>query len=106
MNINSKNPALESLGHAILVAVYVSLVAFIMNHGSTWFGKTDTAWTPVAVLMLFVLSAAITGSLVLGRPILMYLDGKKKEALQFFGYMVGWLFILTLAAFIILVATK
>jgi hypothetical protein len=101
-----KKSLLYSLGHAVLVVLYVSLVALVMNHGSTWFGQKDTAWTPVAVLMLFVLSASITGSLVIGRPIFMYFDGRKKEAVQFFGYTVGWLFVLTIVTFIILAITK
>ena len=100
-----KKQIVHSLGHAILVGVYVSLVSLVMSHGSTWFGNEDTAWTPVAVLMLFVLSAAITASLVLGRPLLMFLDGKKKEALQFFGYTVGWLFIVTIIVFVVLAVT-
>jgi len=101
-----KNSALQSLGHAILVAAYVSLVSLVMSHGSQLFGQKDTSITPIAVLMLFVVSAAITGTLVLGRPILLYLDGQKKESLKFFGYTVGWLFILTLAVFAVMVAIK
>lgn len=102
------NPKLHSLGHAVLVLAYVSLVAFVMSHGNQFFGMHDTAWTPVGVLMMFVLSAAITSTLVLGRPVLMYLDGKKKDALQFFGYTVGWLFVLTVVVFVVmaLVANK
>ncbi len=100
-----KKYIIQSLGHAVLVGAYVSLVASIMSHGSIWFGEKDTAWTPVAVLMLFVLSAAITASLVLGRPLLMFLDGKKKEALQFFGYTVGWLFVVTILVFVVLAVT-
>jgi hypothetical protein len=50
--------------------------------------------------MLFVLSATIVGSLVLGRPILLHLEGKKNEALRFFGYTVGWLAILTVIIFL------
>ena len=102
-----KNKTLvHSLGHAVLVAAYVAAVASIMNHGSAWFGQKDTAWTPVAVLMLFVLSAAVTGSLVLGRPVLMYLDGRKKEALEFFGYTVGWMFVLTVIVFVIMAVSS
>jgi hypothetical protein len=99
MFIKNPKPAWHSLGHSVLVLAYVSLVAAIMNNGSRWFGVKDTFLTPVAVLMLFVLSATVTGTLVLGRPILLYLDGKKKEALQFFGYTVGWLFLITVIAF-------
>jgi hypothetical protein len=57
-------------------------------------------WGPLALLMLFVLSATIVGSLVLGRPILLHLEGKKNEALRFFGYTVGWLAILTVIIFL------
>ena len=99
-------PIWHSLGHAVLVLIYVSAVSLVMSHGSTWFGQKDTAFTPVAVLMLFVLSAAVTGTLVLGRPILLYLDGKKNEALKFFGFTVIWLFILTIIIFVVMVAKK
>jgi hypothetical protein len=96
------NNVVHSLGHAALVLIYVSAVSLVMSHGSTWFGQKDTAFTPVAVLMLFVLSAAVTGTLVLGRPILLYLDGKKTEALKFFGFTVAWLFVLTIMVFAVL----
>jgi uncharacterized protein YybS (DUF2232 family) len=99
-------PIWQSLGHSVLVLLYVGAVASIMNNGSRWFGKKDTAWTPVAVLMLLVLSAAITGTLVLGRPLIMYLDGAKKEALKFFAYTIGWLFLLTIIIFVVMVVTK
>ena len=99
-------PIWHSLGHAVLVLVYVSLVAFVMSHAQMFLGPKDTAWTPVAVLMLFVLSAAVTSSLVLGRPLLMYFDGQKKEALQFFVYTVGWLFLLTIVVFVVMIVSK
>ena len=105
MNLE-KNPVVHSLGHAVLTLAYVSLVAFVMSHAQSWFPGPDTWLTPVAVLMLFVLSAAITGTLVLGRPILMYVDGQKKEGLQFFGYTVGWLLILTIIVFVVLAVHK
>ncbi len=96
----------RSLGHAVLVLIYVSIIAFIMSHGEAWFGGDDKPWTPVALLMLFVLSAAVTGSLVLARPVLMYFDGEKKAAVHFFLYTVAWLSILTVIAFIILAMVK
>ena len=100
------NLVLHSLGHSVLVLLYVGVVASIMRNGSHWFGVQDSAWTPVAVLMLLVLSAAVTGTLVLGRPLVMYIEGAKKEALKFFGYTIGWLFLLTLTIFVVMVAIK
>ena len=96
----------HSFGHAVLVVVYVSIVAWIMQHAQAWFRPGKTVLTPTAFLMLFVLSAAVVGSLVLGRPALMYAEGQKKEALQFFGFTVLWLFVLTIVAFLVLAARK
>ena len=104
--MKESKPIWHSLGHSVLVLLYVGIVASIMYNGSRWFGKTDTAWTPVAVLMLLVLSAAITGTLVLGRPLIMYLDGAKREALKFFAYTIGWLFILTIIVFVVMLVIK
>jgi uncharacterized protein YybS (DUF2232 family) len=92
--------ALWSLFHSLGVLIYISAVASIMNHGNQWFGKEDKFLTPVAVLMLFVLSAAITGSLVLAKPVLLYLDGQKSDATKFFLWTLGWMLILTTFAFL------
>ncbi len=95
----------HSLGHSVLVLLYVTLVGTVMRHANQWFPH-DNSWTPVAVLMLFVLSAAITGTLVVGKPALMYMEGKRKEALQFFGFTVMWLAILTFISLLILSTTS
>jgi hypothetical protein len=91
---------LHALGHSILVLLYTSGVAWLLFNGQRIFGKVTSFWGPLALLMLFVLSATIVGSLVLGRPILLHLEGKKNEALRFFGYTVGWLAILTVIIFL------
>jgi len=90
---------LTSLLHAAGVTIYICLVAVIMQNSQKIFGKMDNYSGPVAFLLLFVLSAAITGGLTLGRSILWYLDGRKKEALQLFFYILGWLFLFLLLAF-------
>lgn len=48
---------------------------------------------PVLFLLLFVLSAAIVGMLVIGRPTMMYLNGEKKEGVVLFSYTIGWMII-------------
>ncbi|MDO8592657.1 MAG: hypothetical protein Q7R92_02705 [bacterium] len=85
---------LNSLG----VLAYVSLVVTFMQNAERMFGKEDNALTGVIVLMLFVLSALITGLLVLGRPIMLYLDGKKAEAVKMLIYTGASLFVLLLFA--------
>ena len=91
----------HSLGHAILMMIYASGVAWIMFNGNRLFGGKDTILTSISVLMLFVVSAAITGSLVLGRPIILYLDGQKRDALKMFAFTLGWLVLGTIVFFIL-----
>ena len=98
--MKNKNPIWHSLGHAVLIVLYVAGVGNIMRNGGTIFGERDTWLTPIAVLLLFILSATITSGLVFARPILLYFNGKKEEGLQFLGYTVAWLFVLTIAVFI------
>jgi hypothetical protein len=101
-----ENAMAHSFGHAVLVVVYVSIVAWVMQHAQAWFGPAKTVFAPTAFLMLFVLSAVVVGSVVLGRPVLLYAEGQKKEALKFFGFTVLWLFALTIVAFLVLVARR
>lgn len=85
---------------------YVVGIAFFFRNAQTIFGKTDTFFTPVAMLLLLVLSATITAALVLGRPILLYVENHKPEAIKMFFSTVGWLFAITLAVFLIMVINK
>jgi len=93
---NNQKLLAHSFGHALLVVAYTSGVAWIMFNGQKLFAQKDTIFTPIALLMLFVVSATIVGSLVLGRPVLLYLDGKKSDALKMFAYTLGWLFLATI----------
>ena len=76
----NKNPFYNSL----FATAYICVIATIMSNGNTIFGERDTFLTPIIVLSLLVLSASIMGYLFVGQPILLYLDGYKKEALSFF----------------------
>jgi len=92
--------------HPLGVVVYVTLVALLMQNGNTLFGTTDTVFTVIAVLLLFTISAAIVGSLIFARPFMMALNGKKKEALQFAVFTIGFLVAEALVFFVILAITS
>lgn len=89
--------ALGTFAYVILITIFF----YFARLG--FFGDGNPIIIPMAMLMLFVFSAALTGSLVLGKPIMWYLDGKKREALKLFAYTLVALFILTVIAFIILI---
>ncbi|MCC7522684.1 hypothetical protein IT407_02710 [Candidatus Uhrbacteria bacterium] len=100
-----KNSIVKIAGlNALGTALYVALVASFLTYvPPMFFSKAeDTVLIPIAMLLLFVLSASITGSLVVGRPVLWYLDGKKKEAVSLFMMTLGFLFLTTIVAFAVL----
>lgn len=91
----------SGLLNALGVLIYVSIVAVLMNNGDKIFGKMNDYVGPIAFLLLFTISAAAVGGLVLGQPILLYFDDKKKEAIKLFVSIVGWLIAFMTIAFII-----
>jgi len=88
----------SSLRNALATAVYVAIVALIMQNAEKIFGTMRNIIGPIAFLLLFVTSAAITGFLVLGQPIMLYSDNQKHEAVKLFIYTVAWLFVFTVMA--------
>lgn len=92
---------LYGLVHALGIAVYVFGIALLIQNGGKIFGQMNNLFGPVAFLLLFVLSAAITGALALGKPVILYLNKQKREAIKLFLYTVGWIFVMTLIVLII-----
>jgi len=91
----------QSFFFALGEGIYVFLVALVMKNANHLFGNNPSVLPIIAFLLLFVVSATISGALILGKPILLYLEGKKKEALELFGFIVGWI----LVFLVILMAT-
>jgi preprotein translocase subunit SecF len=89
--MSKSNHLLHSFLSSVITVLYMAVVILLMSFGSRFFGQGVLGG--VAVLLLFVLSATVVGSLVLGKPVLVYLDGRKKEAVIFLFYNVGWLFL-------------
>jgi len=94
----------RALINAISTAIYIILVASLLFSFQTSTPTKDIIIIPIAMLLLFVCSAAITGFLVFGKPAMLYLDGKKKEAISLLSYTIGILFLITLISFIFLIA--
>jgi hypothetical protein len=88
--------------HSLGVVIYITFVAYLLQHANQWFGTMTNIWGPIAFLLLFTLSAAIIGLLIFGRPVYMYLNGKKKEAFSFIFATLGFLFVEALFIFIIM----
>ena len=96
----STNPLVRSLLYALGIICYTAFVAAIMTSGSAIFGNTPSIFGAVAFLMLFVLSAAIVGLLVFGKPVMLYMAGERKEAIAFLTATICWL---AMATFILII---
>ncbi|HPX64761.1 MAG TPA: hypothetical protein PLP70_01695 [bacterium] len=97
--MKKSNLAVSGLLNAFLAVAYISLVAVIMSNGDKIFGSgPDTFVAPIIFLLIFVISAAVTGYLIIGRPALLYLDNQKSEARKLFKFTVLFLILFALVA--------
>lgn len=93
-----------ALINAGLTTLYIVGVGCFMYYGnSIKIGKTNAFLAPIVLLLLLVMSASITGFLIFGKPALMYIDGKKKEALSLLAQTLTFFSIITFLAIILLV---
>lgn len=90
--------------NALATTAYVTAVGIFMFYANHIFGKEDNLFSPVVAMMLLVLSAAVTGSLLFGQPVMWYVDGKKKQALQLLGATLTCFAAATLLAMVCLAA--
>lgn len=93
---------LKSFVNAAGVFVYVSAVAWLGFNNQRIFGRQADFLMPLFVLLLFVISASITGLLVLGKPIHLYLNGLKKEAFTLLFTTLAWLVLFLIALVVVL----
>lgn len=77
----TKNPYYN----AGLALCYIIFVVLVINFGSKWAERVEeNLLMPIGMLSLFVLSASVMGYIFLSQPIIMFLDGKRKEAINLF----------------------
>lgn len=77
----STNPLVNStlaLGYIVTIGALMNFLTQTQSH------KPDTFLAPIAVLSLFTLSAALMAYLFLYQPVMLYIDGKKKQAASLF----------------------
>jgi len=93
----------NALVSAVLAVLYIAIIATVLTYGEQLFGKINNVLSGMVFLLMFVFSAALMGIIVLGKPIMWYLDGLKKEALKLVFYILGFLFVFLVMVFVILI---
>jgi len=87
----NKTLLVKTFRNTALAAVYVFLVSQIMQHGDKWFGNMNNTVGPFVFLLLFSFSVAVMAGLVFGLSVVLFMDDKKREAIEAAIYSVGWL---------------
>ena len=77
----TRNPFVNALAATAYICIIVSIMVYGMGHTSS---PANSVIIPIAMISLFTLSAAVMGYLFLYQPLQLYLDGKKKEAVDLF----------------------
>jgi len=97
---------LNSFLNAGGVLVYITALNLLLTNGEKLLGKMNGLLGPVIILLLLVISASITGLLVFGKPIWMYLEGDKKDSLKQLFYTLAWLIIIVIVIMVIKIIVR
>lgn len=95
----SKNPIINALSALAYIILVVAVMTFVTQPLKN---KPDTFFAPITALSVLTLSAAVMAFLFFYQPLLLFIDGKKKEAVSLFIRTVGAFAILTSIILILL----
>src|SRR3990167_546766 len=88
----SKNPLINALSASAYIILVVSVLTFVTQPLKN---KPDTFFAPITVLFVLTLSVAVMAYLFFYQPLLLFIEGKKKEAVDLFVKTVGIFAVLT-----------
>lgn len=95
----SKNPFVNALSATAYIVLVVTVMTFVTQPLKD---KPDTFGAPIIVLSVLTLSTAVMAFLFFYQPILLFIEGKKKEAVSLFVKTVGIFGAITVVALILL----
>jgi len=95
----SKNPIINAFSALAYIILVVAVMTFVTQPLKN---KPDTFLAPITALSVFTLSAAVMAYLFFYQPLLLFIDGKKKEAVSLFVRTVGFFAVFTAVALILL----
>ena len=88
----TKNPFINAFGAAAYIFLVVTVMTFVTQPLRN---KPDTFFAPIMLLFVLTLSVAVMAYLFFYQPLLLFIDGKKKDAVQLFVKTVGVFAVIT-----------
>jgi len=87
-----KKPLLNAVSASAYIILVVSVMTFVTQPLRD---KPDTFFAPITVLFVLTLSVAVMAYLFFYQPLLLFIEGKKKEAVNLFVKTVGIFAVIT-----------
>lgn len=102
--LSTNRKALLSLLQAAGLAIYCGAVATLMLNLPRLFGQRPGVAGVAFLLVLFVVSAMVSASMVLGYPAYLVMKGRIREGVHVVAWTAGWLvvFLVLAGAFLIM----
>ena len=82
----TRNPIINALSASAYIILVVSVMTFVTQPLKN---KPDTFFAPITVLFVLTFSVAVMAFLFFYQPLLLLIDGKKKDAVTLFAKTVG-----------------
>lgn len=95
----SKKPFINALSASVYIFLVVSVMNFVTQPLKN---KPDTFLAPIMVLFVLTLSVAVMAFLFFYQPMMLFIEGKKKEAVNLFIKTVGIFAVITIVVLILL----
>jgi len=95
----TKNPIINALSASAYIILVVSVMTFATQPLRN---KPDTFFAPITMLFVLTLSVAVMAYLFFYQPFLLFIEGKKKEAVDLFVKTVGIFAAITAVVLILL----
>lgn len=81
---------LQATGLLVYISVVVLFINFISNNTTD---SEEPLYAPVVFLLLFIISAVVSGLLVLAKPAMLFWDKKYKKSVVHLLWTLGWCFV-------------
>jgi len=95
----SKNPIVNALSASTYIILIVTVMTFITQPLKN---KPDTFFAPITFLSVLTLSVTVMAYLFFYQPLQLFIEGKKKAAINLFVQTVGIFAVLTAVVLILL----
>jgi len=95
----TKNPLINALSASAYIILGVTIMTFVTQPLQN---QPDTFFAPIVFLSLLTLSVAVMAFLFFYSPLMLFIEGQKKEAVNLFVKTVGIFAVFTAVALILL----